>query len=110
MKSTRTVGVFVGSSLIVGYMALFALNACTRQEVRSAADVALTVGQLICLETQPSSNAEIAQATCHVIANPVTRDVITKLLSQRDSARRMGFVWTAPDGGADASDAASDAP
>lgn len=105
---TRTAGVFFGSMLICGYVVLFIMNACTRQEARTAADAALTIGQLICLETQPSSNAEIAQATCHVISNPVTRDVITKLLSQRDSARRMGFVWTGPSSDT-AGDASSDA-
>ena len=68
--------------------------ACTRQETRTAADLALTIGQLICLETQPSSDVEVAQTTCRIISNPLTRDVISRLLSQREAAKHTGFAWS----------------
>lgn len=80
--------------------------ACTRQEARTAADLALTIGQLICLETQPSSDVEVAQATCRIVSNPLTRDVISRLLSQREVAKHAGFAWSRaagdPDAGTDA--------
>lgn len=94
-------------SYLVAHMAIAActavmiLAACTRQEARTAANAALTVGQLICLETQPSYDVEAAQIACGIISNPITRDIIGRLLSQRASAQRMGFVWTDPDAGVD---------
>ena len=75
-------------------VAITGIIACTKQEVRTAADLALTIGQLICLETQPSANVEVAQATCRIVSNPITRDVISRLLSQREAAKHTGFAWS----------------
>ena len=73
---------------------LVIIIACTKQEARTAADLALTIGQLICLETQPSADVEVAQATCRIVSNPLTRDVISRLLSQREAAKHTGFAWS----------------
>ena len=88
----------IASLIAMIAFALSIIIACTKQEARTAADLALTIGQLICIETQPSADVEVAQATCRIISNPITRDLLSRLLSQREAAKQTGFAWSRPTG------------
>jgi hypothetical protein len=77
------------------------LIGCSLLTPKNITEAFLSVADIACLEEGEGSHfsdSEEAAAACKIAKNPLLRDVIRNLVSQRNAAKRVGFVWS-PDGG-----------
>lgn len=89
--SNRTV--FVAGGLMI---CAFFVASCGILTPKNVTDLVLKAADIACLEEGKGANIvdpDAAAVACGIAQDPVLRDIIRRLVAQREAAKRNGFVW-----------------
>jgi hypothetical protein len=86
MKTAAKLAAFAGAWLLCTF-------GCTKQEARDVTDAALSVAQLVCVETSDLVDEEALSTACKIANTPLLRSILHALVGQRVAARRAGYAW-----------------
>ncbi len=78
-------------AVIAVYMVF--LQACAYLTPKNAKDGILTASDIACVEESPLLDADETAVACGILRSPITRELLKRLIGQREAGKRAGYHW-----------------
>lgn len=82
-------GVFTLALVIV----LSGCSLFTQGNAKTVKDAVLSTSDIACIEESPLLDVDEVATACHVLKSPLVREILRRLIGQREAAKRAGYTW-----------------